>query len=49
MHSAIIRASKPTTHACCGVNACCTADEQAVDPTATVVEAKTASGCACVS
>jgi SAM-dependent methyltransferase len=49
MHSAIIRASKPTTHACCGVNACCTADEQAVDPTATVVEAKTASGCGCVS
>jgi hypothetical protein len=47
MHSAIIRASKPTTHACCGVNACCTADEQAVDPTATVVEAKTASGCGC--
>ena len=49
MHSAIIRASQPTTHACCGVNACCTADEQAVDPTATVVEAKTASGCGCVS
>ena len=49
MHSAIIRASKPTADACCGVNACCTPAEQAVDPTATVVEAKTASGCGCVS
>jgi SAM-dependent methyltransferase len=49
MHSAIIRASKPTADACCGVNACCTADEQAVDPNTTVVEAKTASGCGCVS
>jgi arsenite methyltransferase len=49
MHSAIIRASKPTADVCCGVNACCTPAEQAVDPTATVVEAKTASGCGCVS
>jgi arsenite methyltransferase len=32
---------------CCGVSACCTSDEQSVDPGVTVVEAKTASGCGC--
>jgi SAM-dependent methyltransferase len=49
MHSAIIRARKPGSDACCGVNACCTPAEQAVDPTTTVVESKIASGCGCVS
>jgi arsenite methyltransferase len=57
MHSAIVRAVKPTsateandasaTAACCGVDACCTPDEQAADPSTTVAEAKTASGCGC--
>lgn len=35
--------------ACCGVDACCTPAEQAVDPDTTVLEAKTASGCGCTS
>jgi arsenite methyltransferase len=58
MHSAVIRAAKPsgsggtsgsapTTAACCGVTACCTPDEQAADPSATVAEAKARSGCGC--
>ncbi|MEV5955823.1 arsenite methyltransferase [Streptomyces sp. NPDC051987] len=56
MHSAVIRATKPTdaaeatagaTGACCGVTACCTTDERAADPSTTVAEAKTASGCGC--
>ena len=33
--------------ACCGTTACCTPDEQAVDPTSTPAEAKAAAGCAC--
>ncbi|GGY29923.1 arsenite methyltransferase [Streptomyces djakartensis] len=59
MHSAIVRAVKPATRTeaggsstateCCGVSACCTPDEQAADPTATVTEAKAASGCGCRS
>jgi SAM-dependent methyltransferase len=48
MHSAIIRARKRAA-ACCGVHACCTADEPADDLTTTVEESKTASGCGCVS
>ncbi|MGR6971702.1 arsenite methyltransferase [Streptomyces cynarae] len=58
MHSAIVRAVKPsaadrtsgataTADACCGVAACCTAHEQATDPSTTVAEAKAASGCGC--
>ena len=34
--------------ACCGTTACCTPDEQAVDPTSTPAEAKAAAGCACI-
>ena len=49
MHSAIIRARKPADDACCGVDACCTPAERSVDPDTTVVEAKTASGCGCLS
>jgi arsenite methyltransferase len=49
MHSAIIRASKPKTDACCGVRSCCTAAEHAVDPATTVAESKAASGCVCIS
>ncbi|MFH0178066.1 arsenite methyltransferase [Streptomyces cacaoi] len=58
MHSAIVRATKPaaaeapteaaeSAGACCGVDACCTPAESAVDAELTVTEAKTASGCAC--
>ncbi|GGR08338.1 arsenite methyltransferase [Streptomyces pilosus] len=58
MHSAIVRATKPTTpeppteatksaDACCGVNACCTPGETSADPALTITEAKTASGCGC--
>ncbi|MGW2112934.1 arsenite methyltransferase [Streptomyces sp. NPDC001948] len=57
MHSAIIRATKPTTSdeagasmssdSCCGVTACCTPVEQADDPHNTVLEAKSTSGCNC--
>ena len=34
---------------CCGVNACCTADENPVDRASTVAQAKTAAGCDCQS
>lgn len=34
---------------CCGVSACCTGAEQAVDPGVTVQQAKTEAGCGCVS
>ncbi|MGW1053526.1 arsenite methyltransferase [Streptomyces sp. NPDC002521] len=57
MHSAIVRATKPTTatgpdtsgtdDSCCGVTACCTPAEQATDPSVTVSETKSAAGCAC--
>ncbi|MGW7423018.1 arsenite methyltransferase [Streptomyces sp. NPDC054813] len=58
MHSAIVRAVKPfgvaeesgpapAAGTCCGVSACCTSDERAADPSATVAEAKAASGCGC--
>ncbi|MGW7243401.1 arsenite methyltransferase [Streptomyces sp. NPDC054804] len=58
MHSAIVRAVKPSgvveesgsapeTGTCCGVSACCSSDERAVGPSATVAEAKAASGCDC--
>ncbi|PWK89501.1 hypothetical protein C8D88_102775 [Lentzea atacamensis] len=33
--------------ACCGVNACCTADENSADPTTTVTDAKVTAGCGC--
>ncbi|MGW1913860.1 ArsI/CadI family heavy metal resistance metalloenzyme [Streptomyces sp. NPDC002076] len=35
--------------ACCGTTACCTPDEQAVDPAQTPAQAKAAAGCACGS
>ncbi|MGW0581099.1 arsenite methyltransferase, partial [Streptomyces sp. NPDC002920] len=53
MHSAIVRAAKPTTatsatdDSCCGVTACCTPAEQATDPSVTAGAAKSAAGCAC--
>ncbi|MFI0243158.1 arsenite methyltransferase [Streptomyces sp. NPDC016845] len=57
MHSAIVRATKPTTRnkaeastdsdSCCGVTACCTPAEQADDPNKSVAETKRASGCNC--
>ncbi|KAB1149465.1 arsenite methyltransferase [Streptomyces luteolifulvus] len=58
MHSAIVRAVKPSAaegtgdantaaEACCGVTACCTADERTLDPSTTAAEAKAASGCGC--
>ncbi|BFO18128.1 methyltransferase domain-containing protein [Streptomyces sp. KM77-8] len=57
MHSAIVRATKPTPatgpdisatgDSCCGVTACCTPAEQAADPSVTVSEAKSATGCGC--
>ncbi|MER6081190.1 arsenite methyltransferase [Streptomyces sp. NPDC001833] len=58
MHSAIVRATKPTaateaaeakepSDACCGVNSCCTPAETSTDPAVTVTEAKAASGCGC--
>ncbi|MFK4099395.1 arsenite methyltransferase [Streptomyces sp. NPDC019531] len=54
MHSAIVRAGKPTTAAtpasddsCCGVTACCTPGEKTNDTAVTVSEAKSAAGCAC--
>ncbi|MGW2961378.1 arsenite methyltransferase [Streptomyces sp. NPDC001220] len=60
MHSAVVRAVKPSGVAeesgsapaagtCCGVSACCSSDERAADPSATVAEAKAASGCGCQS
>jgi arsenite methyltransferase len=61
MHSAIIRATKAASpepagttssdaaNACCGVNACCTPDENPADPATTVAQAKTAAGCGCQS
>jgi arsenite methyltransferase len=49
MDSAIIRASKPSADSCCGVHECCSPQERAVDAAVTVTEAKTASGCGCVS
>jgi SAM-dependent methyltransferase len=49
MHSAIIRASKPHADSCCGVHDCCSPREHAVDAGSTVAEAKSASGCGCVS
>jgi len=49
MHSAIIKAIKPTAGNCCGVTDCCSPTEHAVDPQQTVIQAKTSSGCGCVS
>jgi arsenite methyltransferase len=49
MHSAIIKARKPTADACCGVHGCCTSHEHAVDPNTTIAESKVASGCGCLS
>ncbi|MEV1066873.1 arsenite methyltransferase [Streptomyces sp. NPDC050263] len=42
-------ATSATEDSCCGVNACCTPDEQATDPSVTAGEAKSAAGCACQS
>jgi arsenite methyltransferase len=58
MHSAVVRASKPTAvestvhtatspDTCCGVNACCTDTETSADPALTVTESKSAAGCDC--
>ncbi|MFF5142081.1 arsenite methyltransferase [Streptomyces sp. NPDC013157] len=60
MHSAIVRATKPTaateateakepSDTCCGVNSCCTPAETSTDPAVTVTDAKAASGCGCQS
>ncbi|MFH8337504.1 ArsI/CadI family heavy metal resistance metalloenzyme [Streptomyces sp. AM6-12] len=38
-----------TPDACCGTAACCTHDEQSVDPAQTPAEAKESAGCACGS
>ncbi|MCQ4083914.1 VOC family protein [Streptomyces sp. RB6PN25] len=35
--------------ACCGTTACCTPDEQAIDPAQSPAQAKAAAGCACGS
>ena len=35
--------------ACCGTTACCTLEEQALDPAQSPAEAKAAAGCACAS
>ncbi|MEU6366453.1 ArsI/CadI family heavy metal resistance metalloenzyme [Streptomyces sp. NPDC046931] len=35
--------------ACCGTTACCTPDEEALDPAQSPAEAKAAAGCACGS
>jgi SAM-dependent methyltransferase len=58
MHSAVVRASKPlpvegiaptatSADSCCGVDACCTDAETSADPALTVIESKSAAGCAC--
>lgn len=44
-----VTTSSATTDSCCGVSACCTPAEQAVDPSQTVSEAKTDAGCGCQS
>lgn len=49
MHSAIVRARKPGSDACCGVTACCTPTAQAVDHTTTIGASEIAGGCGCVS
>jgi NADPH-dependent 2,4-dienoyl-CoA reductase/sulfur reductase-like enzyme len=41
--------SAQTADACCGVSACCTPGEQALDPATTVRRAKTDAGCGCVN
>ncbi|MGX7828907.1 arsenite methyltransferase [Actinokineospora sp. 24-640] len=43
------RAPEPAANSCCGVDACCTPDEAATDPSTTVAEAKSAAGCGCQS
>ncbi|MFJ7497400.1 arsenite methyltransferase [Streptomyces sp. NPDC097727] len=55
MHSAIIRATKPTTTnitpetpaSCSDAAACCTPTEEIKDPSSTVTEASTGQGCGC--
>jgi SAM-dependent methyltransferase len=42
-------ADSGTASACCGVNACCSPNENPVDPTTTLAQAKTAAGCGCQS
>lgn len=39
--------SSDTATACCGVSACCTPGENAVDPATSRTEAKTVTRCAC--
>jgi arsenite methyltransferase len=49
MNSAIITATKPVTDSCCGVNHCCSPAEHAADPHQSVTQAKTSSGCGCIT
>jgi len=42
-------APNDTAGACCGVNACCSSEENPVDPATTVEQAKAAAGCGCQS
>ncbi|MGF1426084.1 ArsI/CadI family heavy metal resistance metalloenzyme [Kitasatospora sp. LaBMicrA B282] len=41
------RSADSTPDACCATTACCTPEEQAIDPTRTAAEAKAAADCAC--
>lgn len=47
MHSAIIRAVKPTV-SCCGVVGCCTPGQHTTDLARTVGQPKKAAGCGCI-
>ncbi|MEO3786269.1 FAD-dependent oxidoreductase [Actinocorallia sp. B10E7] len=38
----------PADDGCCGVSACCTGAESSLDPSVTVIQAKTDAGCGCV-
>ncbi|MEW2360320.1 NAD(P)-binding protein, partial [Spirillospora sp. NPDC029432] len=40
--------TEPAAGACCGVDACCTGGERALDPGTTVLQAKTDAGCGCL-
>lgn len=43
------RAMPAAEGGCCGVDACCSGAERSLDPSATVLEAKTNAGCGCVA
>ncbi|MFI9066434.1 ArsI/CadI family heavy metal resistance metalloenzyme [Streptomyces sp. NPDC053429] len=45
----ILEKAGATPEACCGSTACCTPQEQVVDPAQTPAEAKAAAGCGCGS